>query len=139
MIKQFDLTPRQGIGPIQRGMSRDRVRSLMGCTHEEFFKSPFAAFPTDSFDDVIHVYYDHDEQVVGVELFSPSQVSYKDLDLLSASISEIKKHMVRWGFAVEPVEAGYEIPALGVVLYAAEDSNDMARAEAAYVALADAK
>ncbi|WP_449430051.1 hypothetical protein [Pseudomonas putida] len=123
-------------GPITAGMSRTEVRSRLGpCT--EFLKSKFSVNSTDDFSDLnLHVFYDADNKVRGVELFQGAEVVFRGLNVFDSAIEDLSKALNGLGVALVANDSGFEILGGLIKLYAGDAEASLgSKVEAFYVVL----
>ena len=69
---RFDAVPTVSVNGVTFGMSREKVRSLLG-TATEFYKCKYDVNTTDDFE-VCHVFYDENDKCEAIEIFYESEV-----------------------------------------------------------------
>ena len=69
---RFDAVPTVSVNGVTFGMSREKVRSLLG-TATEFYKCKDDINTTDDFE-VCHVFYDENDKCEAIEIFYESEV-----------------------------------------------------------------
>ena len=69
---RFDAVPTVSVNGVKFGMSREKVRSLLG-TAAEFYKGKDAVNTTDNFK-FCHVAYDENNKCEAIEIFDESEV-----------------------------------------------------------------
>lgn len=108
-MREVIVTPLKNVGAISFGMSRSRVREILG-EYIEFKKSKFSSNTTDDFN-FCHVYYNKDNECEAVEFFENAIIKieneivfpnkfdkicdilkkmYRDLDIEEESCTSIK-------------------------------------------------
>ena len=88
-IRVWEFVPLKSIGPVIFGMSREKVRRILG-NYEEFRKSRFSRNTTDDFS-FCHVYYDTANQVNAVEFFGNEiEILFDGLKIFPADVSVFK-------------------------------------------------
>ena len=104
-------------GPVERGMSRLKVRAILGeC--EEFYKSGASGVVDDFSSAVARVYYDEKEVVKGVEVFRGGRVSLIGVDPFLFGIGDFCDFINLKGMVHERIgSVVISIPALRVRLY----------------------
>lgn len=85
------------VGCINAGMDRPLVRSILGeC--DEFRKSSSDTNTTDNFSKHgVHVFYDDDDLVIGVEVHRWAEFLYREVLLIGMTEGEIESVMNRLG------------------------------------------
>ena len=127
------------IGPLSQGMTRKRVRSVLGGDFVEFRKTEFSKNTTDAYDEIgVHVYYASNELVKGVELFPASAtLIYKSLQVFCYSCTDLCALLNELGVCY--LEHGSDLIVIDsqIRLYVPDKCHDdNARVESAYVSLA---
>ena len=69
---RFDAVPTVSVNGVTFGMSREKVRSLLG-TATEFYKCKDDVNTIDDFE-VCHVFYDENDKCEAIEIFYESEV-----------------------------------------------------------------
>lgn len=69
---RFDAVPTVSVNGVTFGMSREKIRSLLG-TATEFYKFADDVNPTDDFK-VCHVFYDENDKCEAIEIFYEVEV-----------------------------------------------------------------
>ena len=86
----FIFIPPSRLGEIQFGMSRSTARKVMNCEFREFKKTEHSRNTTDSFRSAgVHIFYDENNTVKGVEVFPPSQVFYSNNPIIGTNIKTL--------------------------------------------------
>jgi hypothetical protein len=122
----YDLRPYDGVGALRLGISREEVHKVAGLPSDSFLKAGVSL--TDQYDSLgILVYYDSEEKVEAIELFSPAKPTLHSREVLGRPIREI----IEWWKSLDPNlaadEAGLTSRTLGIGAYApgaARDSDD---------------
>jgi len=71
-------------------MTHDEVRAVLGREPHLFKKSEFDLYMTEAYMDICHVYYD-DSVCTAFEFFAPSQVFYRNVQLLGQKRKELER------------------------------------------------
>ncbi len=118
----FKIIPYIGVGEIEFGMSRNRVREFFNNVYIEFIKSTSSENTTDDFLD-LHVYYNKVNECEAVEIFEVSSVAYGDIDNFGISYTRVKKVFERLDNTLDINEVGFTSYKFGIGVYApyAED------------------
>lgn len=118
----FKIIPYKGVGEIEFGMSRDKVRELFNNAYVEFIKSTNSENTTDDFSD-IHVYYNNLNECEAVEIYEASSVTYCNMEIFRASYSEVKEMLEQLDNTLDINEAGFTSYKFGIGVFApyAED------------------
>ncbi|MBH3361335.1 hypothetical protein [Pseudomonas guariconensis] len=104
-------------GPIYKGVRRADVRKVLGA-YKEFKKSPFSSNTADDFQSVgVHVFYNSEDVVRGVEIFKGARVFVCGLDVFSFSLTGLVAELERIGVGCVYDEAGANITDLGIGFY----------------------
>jgi hypothetical protein len=134
---EFEIRPLQGVGPLDFGMPRDEVRRRLNSPFEEFMKTPDSVLPTDDFQQLnIHVYYEGDFVLYGVEFWPGSSLTLQGKPLVGEPFDKVMAWFTQLDPSVRLVNSLVVSRKLGVSLYApdAEDEPDSAIASASAVA-----
>lgn len=85
-MDDFEITPYEGAGPIQLGMSREDVRAAMNSKATQFLKTADSTVPDDHFQEqgIVVSYTDADEAET-IEFFGPANPTYGGQQLLGLS------------------------------------------------------
>ena len=98
-MKEFEIRPHRGFGPVLLGMHRDEVRSVLGRpTHvQEAHEKWGIQFPDrdDFFDSALQVRYDSDLRVEFIEAAPSAHFSatYQALDVHRTGAERVLKHV----------------------------------------------
>ena len=132
----FKIENDQLIG-LNRDMSRSDVRAFMSEEPFSFMKSKISVSPTDAyFAKTVHVYFDENDAVRGVEIFRPNKLTYDGFSVLG----ECAKAVLGSAFSSREVSkeygVGYVVSPGAISLYVPEVDDDVdAIVEAVYVRL----
>ena len=88
---RFDAVPTVSVNGVAFGMSREKVRSLLG-TAAEFYKGKDAVNTTDNFK-FCHVAYDENNKCEAIEIFDESEV-YVNGSLIFPTDFETAKNVI---------------------------------------------
>ena len=88
---RFDAVPTVSVNGVKFGMSREKVRSLLG-TAAEFYKGKDAVNTTDNFK-FCHVAYDENNKSEAIEIFDESEV-YVNGSLIFPTDFETAKNVI---------------------------------------------
>ena len=88
---RFDAVPTVSVNGVKFGMSREKVRSLLG-TAAEFYKGKDAVNTTDNFK-FCHVAYDENNKCEAIEIFDESEV-YVNGSLIFPTDFETAKNVI---------------------------------------------
>jgi hypothetical protein len=86
------VEPLIGVGPVRLGMRRAESRRAIGRVPHAFRKTPSSPNTTDAYDDMgIHVYFDAEDAVEYVELFSVPYfvVTYKGVNVFETPAEDL--------------------------------------------------
>ncbi|MDI3272673.1 hypothetical protein ACYZT3_20965 [Pseudomonas sp. MDT1-16] len=134
----FELLSFGDLGLIKAGMSRDRVRTILGENFEEFFKVEDSIVPTDAYDDLgLHVYYLENHNIEGVEFLKWSNFFWGSQRLVGVGSHEVQSFLERAGEVLEFNSSGYYLNRLGLRFYVPDIREDDALVEAVYVVFSD--
>ena len=86
---RFDAVPTVSVNGVAFGMSREKVRSLLG-TAAEFYKGKDAVNTTDNFK-FCHVAYDENNKCEAIEIFDESEVYVNGLLIFPTDFETAKK------------------------------------------------
>ncbi|NMZ34008.1 hypothetical protein [Pseudomonas proteolytica] len=115
----FEIFTLGSVGPLNVGMDREKVREILGGGYHEFKKTLAADNTTDDYGVYrIHVYYDGDDKVKGVEFLSGSDVFWNGMKLVGEPSNVISEFFLNNGFKVEVDAAGFYVDELGMGFYA---------------------
>ena len=89
---RFDAVPTVSVNGVAFGMSREKVRSLLG-TAAEFYKGKDAVNTTDNFK-FCHVAYDENNKCEAIEIFDESEV-YVNGSLIFPTDFETAKKVIK--------------------------------------------
>ena len=89
---RFDAVPTVSVNGVKFGMSREKVRSLLG-TAAEFYKGKDAVNTTDNFK-FCHVAYDENNKCEAIEIFYESEV-YVNGSLIFPTDFETAKKVIK--------------------------------------------
>jgi len=133
----FVYVPPFQLGDIRCGMPQEEVRRRLGGPFKEFQKSVYAKGMTDDFPLLgIHVYYDENRLVKGVELFREAQLIVRGVLVIGRPLSDTVNELTAAGLA--GVRADYGWKSLdGALRLGVGDETDDDRdiVESAYVGL----
>lgn len=115
------------VGPLSGTLSRMQVRSILGRDFEEFKKTAASLNTTDSFvRHDLHVFYDEQDMVKGVEFFDRSGVSWQGHKLVGEKLFPVLS-LFR-GNGIHPVidDDGFDVSEFGMSFYVPdiEDGED---------------
>lgn len=115
----FEIVTLGSVGPLKVGMDRGKVREILGGGYHEFKKTLAADNTVDDYEVYrIHIYYDGDDKVKGVEFLSGSDVMWKGVKLVGEPCNLISEFFLSNGFKVEVDSAGFYVDELGLGFYA---------------------
>jgi hypothetical protein len=116
-ILRWDIEPYVGVGPVQFGMSREKIRAMLGDEFSTFRKGQDATNETDAYMNVgAHLYYDTDDMLECVELVGPISVNCCGVPLLDIPIERALTNLADAGLSYR-YDDGYFIDECGVALY----------------------
>lgn len=91
--KSVNINPGKEAGGIKFGTKRDQLRSKMGeGSFKEFKKTKTKKYPVDDFG-YMHVYYNDDAQVEGVEIFDDVNVVCNSITLIPSTFDKVVKSL----------------------------------------------
>ena len=132
----FKIENDQLIG-LKKGMSRGDVRVFMDEEPFSFMKSKNSVSPTDAYcAKTVHIYFDEDDAVCGVEIFRPNKLSYDGFLVLGECAKVVLSGALSSHEVSKEYGVGYEVSHGGISLYVPEVDDDVdAVVEAVYVTL----
>lgn len=92
MKHTIKATPKESVGVIRFGMSRDEIRVAVGSAYTEFRKSRFSKNTADDFG-FMHVFYDEKNACEAVELFDDCVVMVGDDCLMPGEKDRVDEWM----------------------------------------------
>lgn len=119
----YEIKPREGVGPVRLGTSRDDVRAAVPAPVDSFQKGAFQRYDVDAFDALgLHVHYTGPSPVVEfIEAFPADGVVFalSGLDLLGQTAPSVIAALTERHRVVEEEEEGrsYILPELDVALW----------------------
>ena len=122
------IYPYQGVGQIRFGMTREKVRSLLGEPSATFYKGLNTQSPTDAYDNIgIHIYYHHPSGYCqALEFFEPAQLLLKEKQLFELPFVNLREWLLSQDSELEIDDEGLTCFKYGLGIYAPdwkEDSN----------------
>jgi hypothetical protein len=129
----FELVGFGDVGSMHTGVHRDQSRAVLGDGFEEFYKAPESTVPTDAYDDLgVHVYFDEQYTVIGMEFLKWSDLRWRGQRLVGAPVLEVQQFLKEQVQALDFNSSGFEAGELGLRLYAPDMGEDDAVVEAVY-------
>jgi hypothetical protein len=117
-----------GLGPVTFGMARKDVEVAMGSMPRRFKKTVACTTLTDAFDlQGLQVFYDEQDRVEALEVFSPARPHFGDLDLFSTPYAALVEIMRAQDPDLQEDELGFTSNALGFGVYAEHKDEDPER------------
>lgn len=122
----FNYLSHRQAGPIHLLMPRSEVRQILKVPCLEFKKTEFSSNTTDAFDSLgIHVYYDNQDAVKGIEIFAgSSQLIYKKLELLGMPLKKLIASLKKLKIDFEEDSLGITLENGRIALYVPEKGDD---------------
>ncbi|MEN8251806.1 MAG: hypothetical protein ABFS32_22995 [Bacteroidota bacterium] len=118
---EFEVVPHKGIGNIELGMSREKVRALMPKAPDTFRKSSSEKFDTDAFfNSCFQVFYNgEDPKVEYIELSANTDFKtlFNGVDIFSLEAEEAVRLVSQISSCVNTDEFSYEFPELDLSLW----------------------
>jgi hypothetical protein len=115
------IFPYDGVGPIKLGMTHAEIRTVIGGKYRTFMKGPFAKMATDDFMvKGIHVHYKAPGICEAIELFSPTNPTFRGHRLMGVPFNEISKSILEEDPAAQVEGDGLTSFRFGFNLYVPE-------------------
>lgn len=123
------------VGPLNGTLSRPQARRVLGGGFKEFKKTTAALNTTDAFNlHHLHVYYDVNDVVEGVEFFRGSKFTWKGHSLVGEESSKVLDLFRREGIHPAIDDDGFDVEKLGMSFYVPDiDEVEGAVIETLYV------
>jgi hypothetical protein len=117
----FLVEPYQGIGNINLGMSREKIRSILNdcdVKWETFMKTPTSIAATDAFTNLgMHIFYEKSDVCEAIEVFAPAKPILLGKCLLGVKYQELEAWFREIDDTVAVDDYGLTSHKFGVGLY----------------------
>ena len=118
----YEVEPREGVGPVRLGASRDDVRAAVSDPPESFQKGAHELYEVDAFDRLgLHVHYGGDSPAVEfIEAFPVNGVRFAlgGVDLFGSPAAEVVAGLAgRYAVAEEEEGCSFVVPELDIALW----------------------
>jgi hypothetical protein len=121
---QYEIRPLRGAGPIDFGMSIERVREVVGVPFTTFLKTASSKLPTDAFNTLgFHVFYKFPGICEAIEFFAPSNPTLYGSSLIGQTFSGVRQLIESFAVDVVLDDCGLESRALGIGVFAPSGSE----------------
>ncbi|MGB3125364.1 MAG: hypothetical protein WBB95_16235 [Pseudomonas sp.] len=121
----FDFSAPGSVGPLRFGLPRERAHALLGEAFETFKKTAESVNTTDAYDiEGLHLYYDENDRIEGVEFFQGSRFSWKGNVLVGQSCRDLKNFLGLHEVAFSSHNCGIDAKALGMSFYIPDISDE---------------
>jgi hypothetical protein len=120
------IYPYQGVGQIRFGMTREKVRSLLGEPSATFYKGLNTQSPTDAYDNIgVHISYHHPSGYCeALEFFEPAQLLLEKKQLFKISFARLRDWLASQDHELEIDEEGLTCFKYGLGIYAPDWQED---------------
>lgn len=106
------------VGPLHSGMSRNEVRDVLGGDVSTFKKGSDDENETDDYGvHRVHVYYDADDRLEGVEFLRGSEFYLGDIKVVGERYSLLSELFIAEGVKMDVNTAGFKVRELGLSFY----------------------
>ena len=115
----FAVMPREGIGPVKLGMSREQVRAVLGIAPKVFRQNIFATADTDYFESLgIMADYDREGRCEFITAVDWAHPTFDGKSVVGIPYAECKAWFERLDPALEFDGAGFASKKLSISVYA---------------------
>ena len=113
------IMPREGIGPVRIGMSKDAVKRVLGEPTSRFMQGPFAEAETESFHPRgIQVDYDKNGMVNFISATSAARPTFQGRPVVGMPFEECKAWFKQFDISLETDATGFSSSKLGISVFA---------------------
>lgn len=131
----FPIRPNEGVGALNFGMLRSRVRQLLGSNFEEFRKTPESDNTADDFLDFsLHAHYDCENKLKSIDFFEGSNPTFHGKSLIGQPYTQVKKIFSELDANLSDDKCyGFYAPNLGIGSFNSELKNSETAIECIYI------
>jgi len=123
-MQSWEIRPFDGVGPLNFGTPRSRVREALGSRFHTFRKSAKSQSETDAYGDLgLHLYYDAADQLKFIETFPSCALRWGNLWLFRADLRTTIGEMQASGQPAITDPSGCYFEGLGVAIYSPYDGR----------------
>ncbi|WP_422463985.1 MULTISPECIES: hypothetical protein [unclassified Endozoicomonas] len=109
-------------------MTQSDVRNKLASPYFPFKKTPSSKVDTDDFNKLnIHVFYHDDLHLRGVEVFSPSEVTFDEISMLNQPLDKVVSKLRSKGYQVDIDSYGVDCLELGISVSAPGHMEDSSK------------